>query len=150
MQKSLKDLDGIFGRANALLEELGAAQDSNLTKKERSKAARNVRGYVRQFKDAGLTVRFYDGDCQPITLGKGTAAYLMVHEKSRPSVAQAAAIVRAGGSLDLSPLAGAFVTWPVEEPMGPEDALAQAARAMLDEPRKPKPLPALPAGTTKS
>ena len=66
---------------------------------------------------------------------------LVVFAKSRPTLAQAAAVFRAGGDLDLSPLGDAFVVWPLAGPEAPEDSLAQVAEEILSKPRKGKARP---------
>ena len=114
----LDTVDAIFDAGHGLLAELASSQDSTLTKTARTRAVQNVRHFVSCFKNAGLVVRFYNADCQPINLGKSIVAFVMVFE----------AVAR-------GPLAGGFVTWPVEDPKGPEDALLQVARELLREPR---------------
>lgn len=142
------NLDGIFGLAVGLLEEVDSAQDPALSKRERAKAARNILSFVEQFNRAGLAVGFHDADHQPVAPGNGTVAFLMVHAKSRPTLAAAVELVKKGGRLEKDPLQDACLVWSIKEPTMPEDALSNLAESMMKAPpRKPKARPALAVNT---
>lgn len=146
--KTLDTLDGIFTMAVGLLEEVDAGQDPALATKERAKAARNVRAYIRQFKQAGLVVRLHDADNQQVAPGKGAVALVVVYAEFRPTLAGAAEIVAKGGRLQTSPLSDACLVWRIAEPTVPEEgALMKLASVTKAPPHKPKARLALPADT---
>lgn len=138
---TLETLEGIFATAVGLLEEVGAAQDPALSKGERAKAVRNVLAFVGQFSRAGLAVGLHDAGHQPIAPGKGTIAFVMVHAKTRSTLAAAVELVAKGGRVQKDPLLDACLVWSIEEPTMPEQALRNLAKS------KPKARLAIPANT---